>query len=165
MVIYDDLDTPTASVRLRAKGGHGGHNGMRSIIQHLSSNEFPRIKVGIGRPSEGVPVVNYVLQDFSKGEREKIDGALGDVVQVVRAALALGMERAVSGVRVDADGNAVTPKGSHQNGKGVKEKQKKTRLGSDAEPAAGTEEESGARPQPSKDVVQGVASPATAGAP
>jgi len=120
LVIYDDLDTPTASVRLRGKGGHGGHNGMRSLIQHLGTNEFPRLKVGIGRPSDGIPVVNHVLQNFSKEEREKIDVALREVEEAVRATLGLGIEKAVSGVRVDADGKPVPPKNSHQNGKGVK---------------------------------------------
>ena len=63
LVVYDDLDLPTGKVRLRAKGGHGGHNGMRSIIQNLKgSQEFPRLKVGIGRPAGQLPVASFVLQ-------------------------------------------------------------------------------------------------------
>ena len=63
LVVYDDLDLPLGKVRLRGKGGHGGHNGMRSITQHLSgSQDFPRIKIGIGRPAGQLPVAAFVLQ-------------------------------------------------------------------------------------------------------
>ncbi len=63
LVVHDDLDLPTGKVRLRAKGGHGGHNGMRSITQHLKgSQDFPRLKIGIGRPAGQLPVASFVLQ-------------------------------------------------------------------------------------------------------
>lgn len=63
LVVHDDLDLPTGKVRLRAKGGHGGHNGMRSIVQHLQgSQDFPRLKIGIGRPAGQLPVAAFVLQ-------------------------------------------------------------------------------------------------------
>lgn len=72
LVIYDDLDLPTGKIRLRAKGGHGGHNGMRSIIEHLGTKEFNRIRFGVGRPANTVAVVDYVLADFAKAERDTI---------------------------------------------------------------------------------------------
>ena len=121
LVIYDDLDTPTATVRLRAKGGHGGHNGMRSLIQHLGGQEFPRCKIGISRPPEGLSVATYVLQDFSKSERELIDEAVVVAVEAAKAFVVLGIDKAVSGTRIDSSGNPVAPKGNHQNGKGVKQ--------------------------------------------
>lgn len=63
LVIYDDLDLPLGKVRLRAKGSHGGHNGMRSIMQHMKgAQDFPRLKIGIGRPEGRMPVVAFVLQ-------------------------------------------------------------------------------------------------------
>lgn len=63
LVVCDDLDLPTGKTRLRAKGGHGGHNGLRSIMQHLKgSQEFPRLKIGIGRPAGQLPVASFVLQ-------------------------------------------------------------------------------------------------------
>ena len=63
LVVHDDLDLPTGKVRLRARGGHGGHNGMRSITQHLKgSQDFPRLKIGIGRPAGQLPVASFVLQ-------------------------------------------------------------------------------------------------------
>ncbi|MCS1352379.1 aminoacyl-tRNA hydrolase [Mechercharimyces sp. CAU 1602] len=84
LVIYDDLDLSPGSLRLRMKGSAGGHNGMKSIIQHLGTDEFKRMKVGIGRPAKRIPVSDYVLSPFSKEESPLIDeavGAAGDAVK------------------------------------------------------------------------------------
>jgi PTH1 family peptidyl-tRNA hydrolase len=67
-VIYDDLDLPTGKIRLREKGGHGGHNGIKSLITHLGTKEFKRIRIGIGRPTNQMMIVDYVLQRFQKEE-------------------------------------------------------------------------------------------------
>jgi len=72
LVIYDDLDLPTGKIRLREKGGHGGHNGVRSTIDQLGTKEFKRIRVGIGRPTSPVPVVDYVLGKFPKEQKEDV---------------------------------------------------------------------------------------------
>lgn len=64
LVIHDDLDLPLGRIRLRNKGGSGGHKGMRSIIQSLNSEDFPRLRIGIGRPERADPQ-GYVLQDFT----------------------------------------------------------------------------------------------------
>ncbi|OEH92633.1 aminoacyl-tRNA hydrolase [Bacillus solimangrovi] len=76
MVIYDDLDLPTGKVRLRVKGGTGGHNGLKSIKQHTGSTEFKRIRLGIGRPVAPIPVVDYVLGQFNEEETLKINDAV-----------------------------------------------------------------------------------------
>ena len=68
VVLYDDLDMPQGRVRIRQKGSAGGQNGMKSIIQHLGSQEFKRIRLGIGRPVGRQPVPDYVLQKFSSEE-------------------------------------------------------------------------------------------------
>ncbi|MBC5638407.1 aminoacyl-tRNA hydrolase [Ornithinibacillus sp. BX22] len=68
LVIYDDLDLPTGKIRLRQKGGHGGHNGIRSIIDQLGTKDFKRIRLGVGRPVSPIPVVDYVLGAFPKEE-------------------------------------------------------------------------------------------------
>lgn len=68
VVLYDDLDMPQGRIRIRQKGSAGGQNGMRSIIQHLGTQEFKRIRLGIGRPEGRKPVVDYVLQKFSDDE-------------------------------------------------------------------------------------------------
>ncbi|MDY0404042.1 aminoacyl-tRNA hydrolase [Virgibacillus sp. 179-BFC.A HS] len=79
LVIYDDLDLPAGKVRLRQKGGHGGHNGVRSTIDQLKTKEFNRLRIGIGRPSNAMPVVDYVLGKFHKEE-------LPDVVNGIKRA-------------------------------------------------------------------------------
>ncbi|GGK32062.1 peptidyl-tRNA hydrolase [Caldalkalibacillus thermarum] len=71
LVIYDDLDLPFGTMRLRLKGGHGGHNGVRSLIDHLGSQTFKRIRMGIGRPENG-DVVHYVLNPFPPQERQQL---------------------------------------------------------------------------------------------
>lgn len=71
LVIYDDLDLPTGKIRLRKQGGHGGHNGVRSTIDHLGTKEFKRLRIGIGRPTTAQPIVDYVLKKFSKSEWEE----------------------------------------------------------------------------------------------
>lgn len=76
VVIYDDLDLPTGRIRLRQKGGHGGHNGIRNIIDQLGTKEFNRIRFGIGRPETDLPVVDYVLGKFSKAERPDVEEAI-----------------------------------------------------------------------------------------
>lgn len=75
-VIYDDLDLPTGRIRLREKGGHGGHNGIKSLITHLGTKEFKRIRIGIGRPIGQMAVVDYVLQMFQKEEEMEVKEAI-----------------------------------------------------------------------------------------
>ncbi|GGM36706.1 peptidyl-tRNA hydrolase [Paraliobacillus quinghaiensis] len=66
VVVYDDLDLPTGKIRLRQKGGHGGHNGIKSIIEHLGTKDFNRLRVGVDRPIAGMSVVDHVLGKFNK---------------------------------------------------------------------------------------------------
>lgn len=70
LVIYDDLDLPVGKIRLRQKGSAGGHNGIKSTIAHLGTQEFKRIRVGIDRPGPDISVSNYVLSTFSKEEQK-----------------------------------------------------------------------------------------------
>ncbi|WP_010094870.1 aminoacyl-tRNA hydrolase [Ornithinibacillus scapharcae] len=76
LVVYDELDLPTGKIRLRQKGGHGGHNGIRSIITHLGTKDFKRIRLGVGRPTSSIPVVDYVLGDFAKAEQELVQESI-----------------------------------------------------------------------------------------
>ncbi|SEN64114.1 aminoacyl-tRNA hydrolase [Lihuaxuella thermophila] len=82
-VVYDDLDLPPGKIRLRFKGSSGGHNGMKSIIQHLGTEEFKRIKIGIGRPDGGMPVPDYVLSPFRKEEEEVIAEAVRRAAEAI----------------------------------------------------------------------------------
>ncbi|EHJ55964.1 peptidyl-tRNA hydrolase [Streptococcus urinalis FB127-CNA-2] len=83
IVIYDDLDMEVGKIRFRQKGSAGGHNGIKSIIAHIGSQEFDRIKVGIGRPIKGMTVVNHVLGKFSQEDKITIDNALDKVDKAV----------------------------------------------------------------------------------
>ena len=84
LVIYDDLDLPIGKIRLREKGSAGGHNGIKSIIAHLGTKDFNRIKVGIDRPKNGKEVVSYVLSAFPK---ETHDDMLNAMKQTADASL------------------------------------------------------------------------------
>ncbi|GGA70911.1 aminoacyl-tRNA hydrolase [Ornithinibacillus halotolerans] len=76
LVIYDDLDLPTGKIRLRQKGGHGGHNGIRSIIDHVGTKDFKRVRIGVGRPTTPIPVVDYVLGSFPKEEHNLVNESI-----------------------------------------------------------------------------------------
>ncbi|HAX73893.1 MAG TPA: aminoacyl-tRNA hydrolase, partial [Firmicutes bacterium] len=86
IVIYDDLDLPQGRIRLRLKGSAGGHNGIKSIIQHLKTQEFKRIKVGIDRHPK-IPVVDYVLGKFTEDELALVNQAVDISVKACELAL------------------------------------------------------------------------------
>ena len=75
LVAHDELDFPAGIVKLKKGGGHAGHNGLRDIIAHLNSNEFYRLRIGIGRPAAGKAVADYVLSNPGKVEMEVIETA------------------------------------------------------------------------------------------
>ena len=95
LVIYDDFDLPVGRIRLRPEGGSGGHKGMKSIMEHLGTNGFPRLRVGIGRPTHGDPV-DYVLGDFAPDEQIAIEEAYERVVSAVELWLAEGIAAAMN---------------------------------------------------------------------
>lgn len=68
LVIYDDMDTDIGKIRIRAKGGAGSHNGMKSMVKELNSEDFPRIRIGIGRPVDEFDRINYVIGNISVEE-------------------------------------------------------------------------------------------------
>lgn len=103
IVIYDELDLPSGRVRIKPNGGHGGHNGIRSIIATIGSSDFPRIRIGIGRPQvDGEPswdpqiVANYVLSDATPSEIETLGTAVEAAAQAVEAIISEGLEAAMN---------------------------------------------------------------------
>ena len=87
-VIYDDMDLPFGTFKIKKGGSSGGHNGIKSLIAQLQSEDFFRIRIGIGRPSFGKKVNDYVLSSFSKSEREIIDNDISNkVIEAVKVAL------------------------------------------------------------------------------
>jgi PTH1 family peptidyl-tRNA hydrolase len=103
LVICDDLDLPVGRMRLRAGGGHGGQKGLRSVIGSIGTREFPRLRVGIGRPvADGEPswepdlVADYVLSDPTPEEAEALKAATAVAVEAVETLLREGLEAAMN---------------------------------------------------------------------
>lgn len=92
-MIQDDLDLPVGQVRVRRKGSAGGHNGIKSIQEHLGTGEFPRFKIGIGHPSHNnKAVIKHVLQRFSSEEQELVTAAIGKMADALELWLKGDME-------------------------------------------------------------------------
>ncbi len=103
LVVYDELDLPVAQIRIRAFGGHGGNNGMRSVIAALGSQDFARIRVGIDRPyDDGAPVrepdrvAGWVLGTPPREERAQLEAAVARAADAIELAIASGIEAAMS---------------------------------------------------------------------
>jgi peptidyl-tRNA hydrolase, PTH1 family len=94
LIIYDDLDLPFGEVRLRRKGSPAGHNGLASIIEQCGSQEIPRLRVGIGRPSRG-DTVSYVLSRFSKEEEQGLPMVVDHAADAVIAWINEGIDEAM----------------------------------------------------------------------
>lgn len=95
LVISDDLDLPAGALRIRPKGGSGGHNGLKSIIQHLGGEGFPRIRLGIGRDESG-SVTGHVLGKIGSSQKEQFEKLAKDAADAAIAMMDLGMEKAMS---------------------------------------------------------------------
>jgi PTH1 family peptidyl-tRNA hydrolase len=108
LVVYDDLDLPLGRLRLRAQGGAGGHKGMRSIIETLGTQAFPRLRVGIDRPPGGLDPAEYVLQPFREQEAIQV----GQVVERASAAIECWLEQ---GIEVAMDQYNRPPADAHQD--------------------------------------------------
>ena len=100
LIIYDDLDLPLGRLRLRPANGAGGHNGIRSIIEHLSTKAFPRLRIGIGRPPAGVEPETFVLERFGQDERPVIDEAIERAANAALAVVSDGLEAAMNRINV-----------------------------------------------------------------
>ncbi|MBE9198770.1 MULTISPECIES: aminoacyl-tRNA hydrolase [unclassified Nodularia (in: cyanobacteria)] len=98
LVIYDDMDLPLGKTRLRLSGSAGGHNGMKSAIAHLNTQNFPRLRIGIGKPNDGdnSESISHVLGRFSAAETQLISVLLQFVVECVEFSLKQGVEKAMN---------------------------------------------------------------------
>jgi PTH1 family peptidyl-tRNA hydrolase len=95
LVVYDDLDLPLGKLRLRPKGGAGGHHGMESILARLGSSDFPRLRVGIGRPNPDADI-DHVLGAFSEAELAVMEETFTRAVQAIEVWLREGIDVAMS---------------------------------------------------------------------
>lgn len=96
IVIHDELDLSLGSVRVKTGGGHGGHNGLRSLIEYLGSPDFIRVRIGIGRPELNTDPADYVLSPFLAEERPAAAEAVAKAAEAVRLIVAEGPARAMN---------------------------------------------------------------------
>jgi PTH1 family peptidyl-tRNA hydrolase len=96
LIIFDDLDLALGSLRLRLKGGAGGHKGMASIIACLNTRDFPRIRIGIGRPPGRMPPEAYVLQDFGDDEQVIMEHTYQQATEAICVAISESFEIAMN---------------------------------------------------------------------
>jgi len=97
VLVYDDLDLPLGAVRIRSSGGAGGHNGVRSVIEHLGSEDFPRIRIGVaGERRREIPAEEYVLQRFERNELPMFEEAIERAAAALDVLLDKGIDAAMN---------------------------------------------------------------------
>lgn len=104
LVVYDDVDLPFGALRIRSTGGSAGQKGMASIIERIGSQDFPRLRIGIGRPPGRMDAAAYVLQDFSRQETEELTLVLDRAVEALLTFVTLGITEAMNKFNPQADG-------------------------------------------------------------
>lgn len=95
LVAHDEIDLPPGDARLKVGGGHGGHNGLRDIINHLGSPDFARLRIGVGHPGTSDEVVDYVLRRAGKAEQAQIDAAIDKACDILPDILDGDLSRAM----------------------------------------------------------------------
>ena len=95
IVIYDDIDLNIGDIRLKAKGGAGTHNGMKSVVQNLNTEDFIRVRVGIGAPQDKSDMINYVIGQIPKREKEMLIESTQRAAQAVIEILENGIDKAI----------------------------------------------------------------------
>lgn len=103
IVVHDELDVPLGRLKMKKGGGHGGHNGLRSLKKHLPDDGFVRLRVGIGRPPPQWESADYVLSKFNRDERASIDSVLDEAADAVQAILTDGVAKAMGRFNRDPD--------------------------------------------------------------
>jgi PTH1 family peptidyl-tRNA hydrolase len=96
IVVHDDLDLPFGRLRFKQRGGDGGHQGIRSIIERMGGNSFLRLKVGIGRPPQGMDSADYVLDVFDRTEQSLLDQILSQAAESLKVVLLEGLQKAMN---------------------------------------------------------------------
>ena len=96
IVVHDEVDLPVGAVKLKKGGGHGGHNGLRSLIQHLPDPEFIRVRIGVGRPPPEWDTADYVLSKPGSEERNEIDDAVKFAAKAIEAVIRDGLSKAMN---------------------------------------------------------------------
>ncbi|MGE3920601.1 MAG: aminoacyl-tRNA hydrolase [Gammaproteobacteria bacterium] len=101
LIVHDELDLQTGTIRLKFDGGHGGHNGLRDIIAHLSTPKFHRLRIGIGHPGSSKHVLDYVLKAPNRADHQLIMDAISDALVITSNILAGEMQKAMHQLHSD----------------------------------------------------------------
>lgn len=101
VVVQDELDLPVATLRVKAGGGLAGHNGLRSIVQHLGTDVFLRVRIGVGKPPDARRGADHVLRRFSTSERTEVDVTIERAADAVECIVADGVDAAMTRFNVD----------------------------------------------------------------
>ncbi len=101
VIVYDEMDLPVGSIRLRARGGSGGHNGMRSIIDAVGTQEFPRLRIGVGRPARSGDEVGHVLGAIPRQDSASVNDAVSRAAGAIEAVLSDGVVEAMNRFNVN----------------------------------------------------------------
>ena len=96
LIICDDINLPPGKLRLRRKGSAGGHNGIKSVIEAAGSQDFPRLRIGVGRPPEGTGQIEHVIGPMDTKDREVVDEVVERAAEAVACLLSEGMDEAMS---------------------------------------------------------------------
>lgn len=96
IIVYDDIDLPLGKIRVRPGGSSGTHNGMRSIIYQIQDDNFPRVRIGIGRPPEGWQLADFVLSKFSEDDRKKVNESIKSASEAVESIIKTSVEAAMN---------------------------------------------------------------------
>ncbi len=96
LIAHDEIDLPVGTIKLKFGGGDGGHNGLKDIISHLNTKQFYRLRIGVGRPTNSSDVVDYVLHNPSKADRQKIDEAIQRALDVLDLIINGEMQKAMN---------------------------------------------------------------------
>jgi peptidyl-tRNA hydrolase, PTH1 family len=103
IVVHDEIDIPFSEIRIKMGGGTAGHNGLKSIVNHLGTKDFIRVRVGVGRPRGSREAVDHVLNGFSSVERKELPFLIGGGADAVERIVEAGLERAMNEVNTRAD--------------------------------------------------------------
>lgn len=103
IVVHDEVDLPVGTVKLKKGGGHGGHNGLRSLIQHLPDPDFIRLRIGVGRPPPEWDTADHVLSKFGSEDRKLIDEAVKSAAEAIEAVITDGLQKAMNAVNRTKD--------------------------------------------------------------
>jgi PTH1 family peptidyl-tRNA hydrolase len=96
LIVFDDMAIPPGTLRVKRNGSHGGHNGIRSVIDHLHSSEFPRVKIGVGSPASDIDVIDWVLAVPNSSDRTLIADAIAKVPKALETIVSDGIDAAMN---------------------------------------------------------------------